>query len=256
LAIGSTTSGSFLYAANAAENNVYVYDSTFANVGEFSDPNIPSGFVPYGIQAIGGQIYVTYASLSQPGGFVDIFNPDGTVKRVVSDPLGTHLNQPWGLAMAPANFGTFSNDLLVGNVKDGMINAFNPNTGAFVGWLSYTDGKPITIPGLWALQFGRGSVNNGMTNQLFFTAGPNNFADGLLGMIFPIIPNGPGLATWPRVRLNACLPSRSETHCAMIIGVVCVPERERPPALKPIQQFSRPVVERGARAWQQLARSA
>jgi uncharacterized protein (TIGR03118 family) len=193
LAIGSTTSGSFLYATNAAENNVYVFDTTFANVGAFSDPNIPSGFVPYGIQAIGGQVYVTYASFSKPGGFVDIFNPDATVKRVVSDASGAHLNQPWGLAMAPANFGAFSNALLVGNVKDGMINAFNPNTGAFVGWLSYTNGKPITIPGLWALQFGRGSVNNGKTNQLFFTAGPNNFADGLLGMIFPLIPNGPGL---------------------------------------------------------------
>ena len=195
LAIASTSSANFLFAADARNNRVDVFDGTFTNVGELTDPSIPSGFTPYGVQAIKGQIYVTYASLTKAGGFVDVFNTDGTfVKTLVSDNSGAHLNQAWGLAMAPANFGKFSNDLLVGNVKDGLINAFDPSTGAFLGWLSLPSGKAITISGLWALKFGGGSVNNGKTNQLFFTAGPNNFADGLLGMIFPIGANSPGLA--------------------------------------------------------------
>jgi uncharacterized protein (TIGR03118 family) len=195
LAIGSNSSGNYLYAADARNNRVDIFDGTFTKVGELTDPSIPSDFTPYGVQAIKGQIYVTYASLTKAGGFVDVFNTDGTfVKTLVSDSSGAHLNQAWGLAMAPANFGKFSNDLLVGNVKDGLINAFDPSTGAFLGWLSLPSGKAIAISGLWALEFGGGSVNNGKTNQLFFTAGPNNFADGLLGMIFPIGANGPGLA--------------------------------------------------------------
>jgi uncharacterized protein (TIGR03118 family) len=183
LAITSKTSGNFLYAADNANNKVDVYDGTFTLVNSFTDSTLPPGFAPFGIQDIGGFVYVTFASSSGgTGGFIDIFKEDGTfVKQLVQ---GAHLNQPWGLAMAPKNFGKLSNTLLVSNnTNSGTINGFNPQTGAFVGTVRDASGKNIFIDQLWGIEFGGGAASDGRTNQLFFTAGPHNNVAGTFGVI-------------------------------------------------------------------------
>jgi uncharacterized protein (TIGR03118 family) len=182
LAITSKVSGNFLYAADSANNKVDVYDGNFNLVKSFTDTTIPTGFAPFGIQDISGQVYVTYASTSGgSGGFIDIFKEDGTfVKRFAH---GSPLNQPWGLAVAPSNFGTLSSTLLVSNnTKTGTINGFNLTTGAFVGTIKNSGGTNITINGLWGIKFGGGSTLNGQKNQLFYTAGPSD-TDGFFGVI-------------------------------------------------------------------------
>jgi uncharacterized protein (TIGR03118 family) len=183
LAITSHTSGNFLYAADANNNVVDVYDGSFNFVKSFTDSTIPKGFVVFGIQDINEQLYVSYvASSGGPGGYIDIYTEGGTfVKRLTH---GKPLNQPWGFAMAPKNFGPLSNTLLIGNDSNAStINGFNPKTGKLVGTIKDTSGKPITISQLWAIEFGGGSTANGKTNQLFFTAGPDNSAGGLFGVI-------------------------------------------------------------------------
>jgi uncharacterized protein (TIGR03118 family) len=157
--------------------------------GSFSDPNLPATYAPFGIQAIGGRIYVAYAQRTAGSidetkgaglGIVDVYDASGAmVRRLVS---GGALNAPWGLAMAPANFGSFSNMLLVGNFGDGKINAYKSDTGEFVGTLSKADGTAIVIDGLWGIAFGNG-LNNQPTNTLFFAAGPGDEAHGLYGRI-------------------------------------------------------------------------
>jgi uncharacterized protein (TIGR03118 family) len=192
LAIGSNGSGAFIYATNFHAGTIDVFDSNFAPAtlsGSFTDPRIPIGYAPFGIQNIGGNLYVTYAlqdenkedDVAGPAhGFVDVFDTNGNlIRRLVSH---GRLNSPWGLALAPADFGRFSNDLLVGNFGDGRINAIDPKSGAFLGQLSEQAGKPITIDGLWALVFGNGA-NAGATNELFFTAGIDDEAHGLFGDI-------------------------------------------------------------------------
>jgi len=182
LAITNYSSGNMLYAADAANNRVDVYNGTFSLVTSFTDPSIPAGFAPFGIQDIAGNLYVTYASTTGgPGGYVDLFTEAGTfVKRIAS---GHPLNQPWGIAIAPSNFGTLSGDLLISNnTTGGMINGFNPTTGAFVSAIKNSLGKPIVIPGLWGIEFGGGTTSNGNTNQLFFTAGPSD-TNGYFGVI-------------------------------------------------------------------------
>ncbi len=182
LAITSKTSGNMLYAADAANNKVDVYNGTFSLVTSFTDPTIPAGFAPFGVQDIAGQVYVTYASQTGgSGGYVDIFGEDGTfVKRFAS---GRPLNQPWGVAVAPSNFGTLSGTLLVSNnTSAGTINGFNLTTGRFVSAIKNSAGKAITINGLWGIEFGGGTTSNGATNQLFFTAGPSD-TDGYFGVI-------------------------------------------------------------------------
>jgi uncharacterized protein (TIGR03118 family) len=181
LAIGSNASGNFLYAANFHNGSIDVFDTNFTQVtlpGGFVDPTLPAGFAPFNIQNIGGKLYVTYAmqdaakhdDVAGPGnGFVDVFDTNGNfLQRLVS--MGP-LNSPWGLALAPSNFGQFSNDLLVGNFGDGVINAFNPTSGLLLGQLDNAGGSPITIDGLWGLHFGTGSANGGAADTLFFTAG-------------------------------------------------------------------------------------
>jgi uncharacterized protein (TIGR03118 family) len=182
LAITSKASGNFLYAADAANNKVDVYNGNFSLVKSFTDSAIPAGFAPFGIQDISGQLYVTFASTTGgSGGYIDIFGEDGTLVKHFAH--GAPLNQPWGLAVAPSNFGTFSGALLVtNNTPTGTINAFNLTTGKSLGTLKTTTGKVITIPGLWGIEFGGGTVSNGKTNQLFFTAGPND-TDGYFGAI-------------------------------------------------------------------------
>ncbi len=209
LAIDSATAGHFLYATDFHNGKVDIFDSSFHAVnipGSFTDPNIPAGFAPFGIQNINGTIYVTYAlqdedkvdDVAGPGnGFVDAYDTSGNlIRRVVS---AGELNSPWGLALAPAGFGRFSGDLLVGNFGNGRIHAFDPEqlteAGEFeaVGLLHSAAGKPVVIDGLWALQFGHGtsaSSANGTTNTLFFTAGPNDEGDGLFGSLVNVPPPG------------------------------------------------------------------
>jgi uncharacterized protein (TIGR03118 family) len=196
LAIGSNSSGTFIYATNFRFGTVEMFDANFKLVLSFTDPKLANTcplpgqcYAPFGIQNIGGNLYVTYAlqdaahhdDVSGPAhGFVDVFDTNGNlIQRLVSH---GRLNSPWGLALAPANFGRFSNDLLVGNFGDGRINAIDPNNGAFLGQLSEQPGNPITIDDLWGLAFGNGASAGG-TNELFFTAGINHEADGLFGKI-------------------------------------------------------------------------
>jgi uncharacterized protein (TIGR03118 family) len=182
LAITSHTSGNSLFAADSANNRVDVYDGNFNLVKSFTDPTIPAGFAPFGIQDIAGQVYVSYASQTGgTGGFIDIFGEDGTfVKRFTQ---GGRLNQPWGMAVAPKNFGTLSGTLLVSNnTTMGNINGFNRTTGKLVGTVKNSMGKAIAISGLWGIEFGGGSSLNGNKNQLFFTAGPSD-TNGYFGVI-------------------------------------------------------------------------
>jgi uncharacterized protein (TIGR03118 family) len=180
LAITSDPSGDFLYAAdNGPNSRVDVFDKNFKLVNSFTDPDLHGGFAPYGIQNIGGNLWVTFGGNKSAAGFVDEFDTAGHVLLRITGPL----HSPWGLAMAPADFGPFSNALLVSNnVADGRINAFDPASGAFLGALRDANGQVILINQVWSLQFGNGG-NGGKPNQLFFTAGPDNYAHGLFGMI-------------------------------------------------------------------------
>jgi uncharacterized protein (TIGR03118 family) len=201
LALASSNSKNFLYATNFRFGQVEQFDANFKLVNTFTDPALASDcpipgppaqcFAPFGIQSINDQLYVAFALQDAAhhddvagigNGFVDVFNPNGTlIRRFASE--GT-LNSPWGLALAPANFGQFSNDVLVGNFGDGRINAFNPVTGAFLDQLRDGNGNVIAINGLWGLAFGNGALA-GPTNTLFFAAGFNDEADGLFGTITP-----------------------------------------------------------------------
>jgi uncharacterized protein (TIGR03118 family) len=182
----------YLYATNFRSGRVEVYDSNFKPVqlpgGLFVDPRIPAGYAPFNVQELAGKLYVTYAKqdaalhddvAGRGHGFVDVFTNDGAfVKRLVTR---GQLNSPWGLALAPAGFGRFGGDLLVGNFGDGHINVYNPDTGAHLGELSQANGHPIVIDGLWALSFGNG--NAAKTSELLFSAGPDGESHGLLGKI-------------------------------------------------------------------------
>ncbi|HSC49510.1 MAG TPA: TIGR03118 family protein [Gaiellaceae bacterium] len=194
LAIADTPAGPRLYATDFHNDRVDVYDSSFDLVPDsgFVDPSIPSGFAPFGIQTIGARVFVTYAKqdadahddvAGQGLGFVDVYDTSGNLLGRVAQ--RGQLNSPWGLALAPASFGTYAGDLLVGNFGDGNINAFEelPN-GQFVhrGELRDPSGKSLKIDGLWALQFAQGG-NNGTPGQLFFTAGPDGESHGLFGQI-------------------------------------------------------------------------
>jgi len=183
LAITSHPSGNLLYAADNANNIVDVYDGTFTLVNSFTDPTLPAGFAPFGIQDINGLVYVSFASTTGgSGGFIDVFQENGTlVKQLVQ---GVPLNQPWGFAVAPRNFGVLSNTLLVSNnTNGGTISGFNLENGEFVGTVKDTDGKDIVIDQLWGIEFGGGAASNGNTNQLFFTSGPHNNLAGTFGVI-------------------------------------------------------------------------
>lgn len=192
LAISSYVGVNYIYAADFRNGRVDVYNANFQKTtlpgGTFVDPNLPAGYAPFGIQAIGGRIYVSYAQRNGAGpfetdgpglGYVDVFDTSGAmVRRLVSNGV---LNAPWGMAMAPANFGSFSNMLLVGNFGDGKINAFDPNTGVMVGTLSNASGMPLVLDRIWGIAFGNG-LNNQPTNTLFYSAGPGGI-HGIYGRI-------------------------------------------------------------------------
>lgn len=193
LALSAGGSGNLLYAADFHNNRVDVFDSSFKPValpsGAFTDSSLPADFAPFGIQAINGNIYVSYAKqdaaksddVTGAGlGYVNVFDPNGhLIRRVVSNGA---LDAPWGMALAPAGFGEFSNRLLVGNFGDGTINAYDLATGAFVGTLKGADQQPIQISGLWGLAFGNGFAGQPV-NTLFFAAGPEDEEHGLYGRI-------------------------------------------------------------------------
>jgi uncharacterized protein (TIGR03118 family) len=195
LAIGSSGGSNFLYATNFHAGRIDVFNGSFGLVhspGPFVDPQLPAGFAPFGIQNIGGTLFVTYGKQdadahdevdAQSLGFVDEFTTGGTFLARVA--TRGQLDAPWGLAMAPDGFGRFSGDLLVGNFGNGRINAYEPQadgTFAHRGQLRDTGHKPITIDGLWGLGFGNGAAS-GPKTTLYFAAGPNDEADGLFGSI-------------------------------------------------------------------------
>jgi uncharacterized protein (TIGR03118 family) len=180
LAIGNNGAGNFIYATNFSAGTVEVYNASFSPVtltGTFTDPGLPAGFAPFGIQNIGGVLFVTYAMQDVPkeddvpgpgNGYVNRFSTDGLfLGRFASAGV---LNSPWGLALAPSTFGDLAGAMLVGNFGDGKINGFNPVTGAFIGVMNNPSGNPIVVQGLWALLFGNGG-GGGLANDLFFTAG-------------------------------------------------------------------------------------
>src|SRR5260370_13439867 len=157
--------------------------------GCFTDPGIAAGFAPFNIQNLNGVLYVTYAmqkpdkhdDQSGPGfGFVDAYDLNGNLLRRVSS--GGALNSPWGLATAPASFGNFAGNLLVGNFGDGRINVFSLSTGAFRGQLKSETSAPIDIPGLWGLRFGNGG-QGASPHTPYFPSGINDEPDGLFGSI-------------------------------------------------------------------------
>ena len=176
-----------LYVTNFGEGTVDVYNSLMQEIGHFTDHGLPTGYEPFGIQGVGHNIIaVTFAlksgkdDVSGPGhGFVDLFSEGGTlIRRFASHGV---LNSPWGVAVAPSNFGPASNMVLIGNFGDGRINMFT-QSGVSMGPLRDTHGNPIHNDGLWALHFGNGGLA-GATNTLFFTAGLNDESDGLFGSI-------------------------------------------------------------------------
>jgi uncharacterized protein (TIGR03118 family) len=182
----------YLYAANFRAGTIDVLKGTAAAAslaGNFTDPNLPSGYAPFNIQNIGGKLYVSYAlqdankkdDVAGAGnGFVSVFDLQGSfLGRIASQ--GT-LNSPWGLALAPSSFGDIAGDLLVGNFGDGRINIFNIGTNMFVGQLNGVNGNPLTIDGLWGLSAGNGG-NGGSAQSIYFSAGPNDETHGLFGVI-------------------------------------------------------------------------
>jgi uncharacterized protein (TIGR03118 family) len=193
LALADDAAGhSFLYAADFSRGTIDVFDRDFRPVvrpGAFHDPNLPDGFVPFNIQNINDLLFVAYAQQNEDGGddvagaglgFLDVYDTDGNLVRRFAS--GGALNAPWGLALAPADFGPFGGALLVGNNGDGHINACDARSGTFLGALADDHGMPIVVPDLWALTFGNGHAG-GDAHTLFFTAGLDYEAHGLFGAI-------------------------------------------------------------------------
>jgi len=202
LAIATTAAGPELFVANFRSNLVEVFDTNFNFLTSFTDPSMgPLGFAPFNIAVFQDKLVVAYAKqdaahhddLAGPGnGYVDIFNPDGTLVR--SFAAQGALNSPWGLVIAPLHFGKFSQSLLVGNFGDGWINAYNLLTGEYLGPLTDSTGTPIALLGLWGLTFNveppAGDLEYTATT-LYFTQGLNGENDGVLGSIKPITPMYP-----------------------------------------------------------------
>lgn len=196
LAFGTVGTTPFLYAANFTGNSIDVYNASWAPTtvaGNFTDPNLPAGYRPFNIQNINGNLYVEYAQAgtgpTNPGrgtglGIVDVYNTNGMLLQTLIGP-GGQLNAPWGVVLAPAGFGSFGGDLLVGNFGNGQINAFNPTTGAFLGTLDGPNGNPIVNADLWALAI-RAAGSGFDSNGIYFTAGINGQVDGLYGTIDPV----------------------------------------------------------------------
>lgn len=200
-----------LYATNTVPGGeIDVFDQNFNLVNSFpADSNPPTNFAPYGISTIGNKLFVTYFSLVSSAGILDVCNlatsaTNPKCQRLFASLSGSSplLASPFGIALAPSDFGSLSNMLLVGNVDDGKIHAFKPGTGQFVGTLRLRNGTPFAVPGLWDMDFGSGMAPNGARNQLFFSSGPcppssgtcpvQLYGDGLFGVIAPAGKDAPG----------------------------------------------------------------
>jgi len=225
--IALSPNGDLLYAANFRAGTIDVFKGNIGAIppsGNFTDPNLPAGYAPFNIENIGGLLYVTYAQqdadkhddVAGAGhGFVDLFDLDGNfVKRLVSQGA---LNSPWGMALAPAGFGAFGNDLLIGNFGDGTINAFDLSTGNLLGTLEDSNGQPIVNQGLWGLQFG----NNNATfdpHALYFTAGipgDGQVEDhGLFGKLQPVPEPGSALLFGTVLLGAVCFTRRRKSEAA------------------------------------------
>jgi uncharacterized protein (TIGR03118 family) len=191
MALATMDNNTLLYAANFQTGAIDVFTSTWAPTtvpGGFVDAQLPAGYAPFNVQEIGGNLFVAFAKqgtmpdeVDGPGlGYVDEFDPAGNLLLRLEH--GDWMNAPWGLVKTPDNYGRFSNSILVGQFGSGQIAAFNPTTGAFSGQMQGPSG-PLTIPGLWALAFGGGSILNGATTDMFFSAGIDDEAHGLFGKI-------------------------------------------------------------------------
>jgi uncharacterized protein (TIGR03118 family) len=205
LAITSNASGNYIYAADNANNQIDMFDGSFNLVKSFGDPAVPSTLSVFGVQDIGGWVYVTYAVPNVgAGGYVDIFKEDGTfVKTLIQS---DRLNQAWGIALAPSNFGPLSNTLLVSNNSvDGTINGFDPMTGKFVGTIRDERGRKIILNNLWGIAFGGGTTSNGATNELFVTVGQGIGTNELAGTFASIVFN-------PTPGFNPTLDYDNEDH--------------------------------------------
>jgi uncharacterized protein (TIGR03118 family) len=194
LAIANNGAGNFLYAADLLGGKIDVFDTTFTKVnlaGDFSDPSLPDEFAPFNGQNIDGHLFVTYykndtcetAETAGKGlGAVNEFDANGHLLRRVA--TGGKLNAPWGVALAPATFGKFAGDLLIGNFGDGTINAFDLSSGTFRGQLKGTNGRVLVLDGLWGMAFGNNLFSQPSTT-LFFAAGPDGENHGAYGRIEP-----------------------------------------------------------------------
>jgi len=202
LALASMNGSSFLYAANRVTGAIDVFDSNYQlttlPAGAFDPGPNPNNLVPFNVQTVGGFVYVTF---SIPGvdadeaplgsGFVNVYNADGSfVRRIDSDQFAS----PWGVTLAPDDFGEFSNALLIGNFNDefGFINAFDAATGDFLGTMLNVDGNPLIIPYLWGLVFGNGAASD--EDDLYFAAGIGDELHGLFGEIGAVAVSEPGSA--------------------------------------------------------------
>lgn len=198
LAIATDSSGrTLLYATNFRSGKVEVYDNTFSTPSNpplpdnaFSDPQLKRGYSPFNVVPVNGKLFVTYAVQDETRhddlngmshGIVDTYNLDGSGQERFAQ--HGQLNSPWGVAVAPASFGQFAGDILIGNFGNGHINVYSPE-GEFLDKLRDPHGQAIVIDGLWTLRVGNGG-NGGLTNTVYFTAGPNGESDGLFGSLAP-----------------------------------------------------------------------
>jgi uncharacterized protein (TIGR03118 family) len=222
LAIGTNAVGTYIYATDFHNGKIDVFDSNYSPAtltGTFSDPNIPAGFAPFGIQNVNGQLFVTYAKqdadkhddVAGPGnGYVDVFDTSGSlVGRFAS---AGALNSPWGIVKAPVGFGPFGGDLLIGNFGDGEINVYDA-AGTWLAALDDTNGVPVVIFGLWGLAFGNGG-SGGDSHTLYFTAGiPGSGAledHGLFGSLSPVYPGLLAGASYIQHNLVSDLPGLAD----------------------------------------------
>jgi uncharacterized protein (TIGR03118 family) len=192
LAIGNPSAGvSQIYAADQNSGNIDVFNNAWQQVGTLTDPNLPSDFTAFNVQNVGGTLFATYAIPNEAlGGIVDEFSTSGALlERLITDPNGAVLQSPWGVAVAPAGWGQFGGDLLIGNdAGDGTINAYSL-AGVHEGQITLNTGSPFSEGNLWSLYFGNGG-SAGSPNDLYFSAGLASGTDGLVGAISVPEPSG------------------------------------------------------------------